>query len=100
MFDALSDRLSGVFRSLRGRGRITEDNVAEAMREIRTALLEADVNLEVARWSCDQVQEKAIGAEVLKTLKPAEVMVKIIHDELTRLMAAVDPHVEIVGCCR
>ena len=97
MFDALSDRLSGVFRSLRGRGRITEENVAEAMREIRTALLEADVNLEVARWFCDQVQEKAIGAEVLKTLKPAEVMVKIVHDELVRLMGPVDSRIPFIS---
>ena len=98
MFDALSDRLSGIFRGLRGRGRITEANVAEVMREIRTALLEADVNLEVARWFCDQVQEKAVGAEVLKTLKPAEVMVKIVHDELTHLMAPVRQRVEVLGC--
>ncbi len=97
MFDALSDRLTGIFRGLRGRGRITEDNVAEVMREIRTALLEADVNLEVARWFCDRVQEKAVGAEVIKTLKPAEVMVKIVHDELVHLMGPVDPRIPFIS---
>jgi signal recognition particle subunit SRP54 len=96
MFDALTNRLSGIFRGLRGRGKITEENVGEVMREIRTALLEADVNLEVAREFCDEVQKKAIGAEVIKTLKPAEVMVKIVHDELVRLMGPVDPRIPFV----
>lgn len=97
MFDALSDRLSGIFRGLRGRGRITEENVSEVMREIRSALLEADVNLEVAREFCNEVQGKAIGAEVINTLKPAEVMVKIVHDELVRLMGPVDPKIPFVA---
>ncbi len=96
MFDALTDRLNNVFRSLRGRGRITEDNVSEVMREIRTALLEADVNLEVAREFCDEVGKKAIGAEVLKTLRPADVMVKIVHDELVSLMGPVDPKIPFI----
>ena len=97
MFDTLTDRLTGVFRGLRGRGRITEENVSEVMREIRTALLEADVNLEVAREFCNEVQEKALGAEVINTLKPAEVMVKIVHDELVRLMGPVDPKIPFVS---
>ncbi len=97
MFDALTDRLGNVFRGLRGRGRITEENVSEVMREIRTALLEADVNLEVAREFCDEVQQKAVGAEIIKTLKPAEVMVKIVHDELVSLMGPVDPRVPFVS---
>lgn len=96
MFDALSNRLNGVFRGLRGRGKITEENVSEVMREIRTALLEADVNLEVAREFCDEVQKQAIGAEVIKTLKPADVMVKIVHDELVRLMGPVDPRIPFI----
>lgn len=96
MFDVLTNRLNSVFKGLRGRGRITEDNVAEVMREIRTALLEADVNLEVARSFCDSVHQKAIGAEVIKTLKPAEVMVKIVHDELVNLMGPVDPKIPFV----
>ena len=97
MFDALTERLNGIFRGLRGRGRITEDNVKEVMREIRTALLEADVNLDVARAFCDEVQAQAIGAEVIKTLKPADVMVKIVHDELVRLMGPVDPRIPFVS---
>jgi len=98
MFDALSERLNSVFRGLRGRGKITEENVSEVMREIRTALLEADVNLEVARAFCDEVQQKAIGAEVIKTLRPADMMVKIVHDELVRLMGPVGQHVDEVRC--
>jgi signal recognition particle subunit SRP54 len=97
MFDALTSKLNDVFRGLRGRGKITEGNVTEVMAEICTALLEADVNLEVARQFCDEVQQKAIGAEVIKTLKPAEVMVKIVHDELVRLMGPVDPKIPFIA---
>ena len=97
MFDALADRLNGVFRGLRGRGKITEENVGEVMREIRTALLEADVNLEVARAFCDEIHKKAIGAEVIKTLKPADVMVKLVHDELVQIMGPVDPRIPFVS---
>ncbi|MEK6798492.1 MAG: signal recognition particle protein [Planctomycetota bacterium] len=97
MFDALTSKLGDVFRGLRGRGKLTEDNVAEVMREIRTALLEADVNLEVAKQFCDEVQRKAVGAEVIKTLKPADVMVKIVYDELVQLMGPVDPKIPFVS---
>ncbi|MGB2984537.1 MAG: signal recognition particle protein [Phycisphaerae bacterium] len=93
----MSERLNSVFRGLRGRGKITEENVSEVMREIRAALLEADVNLEVARSFCDEVKQKAIGAEVIKTLRPADVMVKIVHDELVRLMGPVDPKIPFVS---
>ncbi len=96
MFDALTDRLQGVFRGLRGRGRVSEENVVEVMREIRTALLEADVHLDVARAFCDEVKLKAVGAEVIKTLRPADVMVKIVHDELVSLMGPVDPKVPFI----
>ncbi len=96
MFDALTNKLSDVFRGLRGRGKISEGNVAEVMREIRTALLEADVNLDVARAFCDEVQKKAIGAEVIKTLKPADVMVKLVHDELVALMGPVDARIPFI----
>jgi len=97
MFDTLTNKLNDVFRGLRGRGKISEGNVADVMREIRTALLEADVNLDVARAFCNEVQHKAIGAEVIKTLKPAEVMVKIVHDELVRLMGPVDPKIPFIS---
>ncbi len=96
MFDTLSDRLGSVFKSMRGRGRMTEDNVAEAMREIRTALLEADVHVEVARDFANQVQQKAIGQEIIGTLKPEQVMVKVVHDELVELMGPVDPRIPFV----
>ncbi len=98
MFDALTDRVNDVFRNLRGRGRISEANVTEVMREIRTALLEADVNLEVARSFCDEVQEKALGAEVIKTLKPADVMVRIAHRRIIRVIDALNLNVEHVRC--
>jgi signal recognition particle subunit SRP54 len=93
MFDTLTERLGDVFRGMRGRGRITEENIGEAMRAIRTALLEADVHVEVAREFCNEVQDKAIGAEVIKTLKPDQLMWKIVHDELVALMGPVDPRI-------
>ena len=96
MFDTLTNKLNDVFRGLRGRGKITEGNVGEVMREIRTALLEADVNLDVARAFCDEVQQKAIGAEVIKTLRPADVMVKLVHDELVQIMGPVDPGIPFI----
>jgi signal recognition particle subunit SRP54 len=96
MFDTLTDRFSQVFQNLRGRGKITEDNVADAMRQVRTALLEADVNIEIAADFCKIVQERAIGAEVLKTLKPDQMMIKIVHDELVSLMGPVDPKIPFV----
>jgi len=97
MFEALTDRFNNVFKGLRGRGKVTEENVAEAMREVRTALLEADVNLQVAREFCDDVQQKAIGAEVIKTLKPDQVIIKIVHDELVEIMGPVDPRIPYVA---
>jgi len=96
MFDTLTNKLNDVFRGLRGRGKITEGNVAEVMREIRTALLEADVHLDVARAFCDEVQQKAIGAEVIKTLRPADVMVKLVHDELVQIMGPVDSRIPFI----
>lgn len=97
MFDTLSDRFSDVFRKLRGRGRITEENITEAMRDVRTALLEADVNLDVVKDFCAQVQQKAVGSEVIKTLHPEQVMVKIVHDELVQLMGPVDSRIPWVA---
>ena len=97
MFDVLTERLGDVFRNLRGRGRITEENVADAMGAVRTALLEADVNVEVADEFCNSVREKAIGAEVIKTLKPDQLMIKIVHDELVQLMGPVDPRIPFVS---
>ena len=75
---------------------MTEENVAEAMREIRTALLEADVHVEVAREFANRVQQKAIGQEIIGTLKPEQVMVKVVHDELVELMGPGDPRIPFV----
>ncbi len=86
MFDELSQKLQDAFGRLAGRGRLTEKDVETAMREVRLALLEADVNFKVAREFAKRVKEKAIGAEVLKSLTPAQVVVKIVHDELVELL--------------
>src|SRR5947207_13141224 len=96
MFTALTDKLSGVFRGLAGRGRISEENVRDAMRDVRTALLEADVNFKVVKDFTDRVVEKAQGQEVIKSLKPGEVMVKIVYDELVNLMGPVDTQIYFV----
>ena len=86
MFESLGDRLQGVFDSLRGRGRLTEDEVKVALREVRVALLEADVNLAVARDFTKRVQEKAIGSDTLLSLQPDQRVIAIVHDELVELL--------------
>ncbi|MBV7260141.1 signal recognition particle protein [Erythrobacter crassostreae] len=86
MFDNLSDRLGGVFDKLKGRGALKEQDVRDAMREVRIALLEADVALPVARRFIDAVTEKAIGQEVLKAVSPGQQVVKIVHDELVETL--------------
>jgi signal recognition particle subunit SRP54 len=85
MFDSLSDRLQGVFRSLRGEVRLTEETVEAALREIRMALLEADVNFKVAKAFIDKVRDKAVDQEVLKSLTPAQQVVRIVRDEMLAL---------------
>jgi len=96
MLDHLTEKFSGALRKLSGRGRISEANVREAMGEVRTALLEADVHYEVVQKFCDDVVEKAIGAEVLESLKPGEQMIKVVYDELVQLMGPVDSHIMYV----
>ena len=86
MFENLSDRLERSFKLLKGEGRITEINVAETLKDVRKALLDADVNYKVAKTFTDTVKEKALGQNVLTALKPSELMVKIVHDELALLM--------------
>ncbi len=88
MFDSLSDRLSGVFDKITGRGALSESDVKAAMREVRRALLEADVALEVAKDFIDKVTEKAVGAEVLKSVKPGQQVIKIVHDELINMLGS------------
>jgi signal recognition particle subunit SRP54 len=86
VFDALSDRLQGALGDLRGRGKLDEEAISRAMREIRLALLEADVNFEVVKDFVAQVRERAVGQDVLKSVTPGQQVVKIVHDELTELM--------------
>ncbi len=86
MFDNLSERLERSFKILKGEGKITEINVAETLKDVRKALLEADVNYKVAKQFTDSVKEKALGQNVLTAVKPGQLMVKIVHDELARLM--------------
>ena len=88
MFDALSDRLQSALGDLRGRGKLDEEAVSRAMREIRLALLDADVNFEVVKDFVAQVRERALGQEVLKSITPGQQVVKAVHEELTTLMGA------------
>ncbi|WP_294295244.1 signal recognition particle receptor subunit alpha, partial [uncultured Sphingomonas sp.] len=91
MFDSLSDRLGGVFDRLRGRGALTEADVRGAMREVRVALLEADVALPVAREFVDKVTEQAVGQNVLRSVTPGQQVVKIVNDALVRMLGGDDP---------
>lgn len=86
MFENLSERLERSFKLLKGQGRITEINVAETLKDVRRALLDADVNFKVAKQFTDTVKAKALGQNVINAIKPSELMVKIVHDELTTLM--------------
>lgn len=85
-FESLSDRLAGVFKKLKGHGKLSEADIKAAMREVRMALLEADVNYKVAKDFCAKVSERAMGQEVMESLTPAQQVVKIVNEELTRLM--------------
>lgn len=97
MFDSLTEKFNNVFRSLSGRGRITEANVSDAMRDVRKALLEADVNYQVVKQFTKDVTQAALGAEVIKSLHPGQLMVKIVNDELTKLMGPVDTKIYFVS---
>src|SRR5215813_6354973 len=90
MFESLTQRLENVFDRLRGRGRITEKDVEEAMREVRQALLEADVNFRLVKQFVKNVQERAVGAEVLQSLSPAQQVIGIVHDELVKMLGGED----------
>jgi signal recognition particle subunit SRP54 len=96
MFDALTDKLSSTLRSLSGRGKISEENIREAMRDVRTALLEADVNFDVVKKFTEDVTQKALGEEVIKSLQPGQLMVKIVYDELVNLLGPVDTQIYLV----
>jgi len=94
VFDQLSDRLNAIFTRLTGRGRLSESDVGEVMREVRIALLEADVSLAAAKEFVNRVKEKAIGADVLASLSPAQTIVKIVHDELVELLGGAQARLE------
>jgi len=86
MLDSLTSRLTGIFDRLRGYGRLTEENIQEALREVRVALLEADVNFKVVKGFVERIREKAVGQDVLQSLTPGQQVVKVVHDELVELL--------------
>ena len=97
MFENLIDRLESSFKLLKGEGRITEVNVAETLKEIRKALLDADVSYKIAKNFCDDVKQKAMGQDVLKAVRPGQMLTKIVHDELTLLMGSEAQDISVKG---
>src|ERR1043165_5069911 len=97
MFDTLTNKLQKVFKDLRGLGKISESNIADSLREVRMALLEADVNFKVARDFIERVKEKSLGAEVIQSIQPGQQIIKIIHDELVDLLGSTNQALELSG---
>jgi len=97
MFENLSERLERSFKLLKGQGRITEINVAETLKDVRRALLDADVNFKIAKQFTEEVKEEALGQEILTSLKPSDMMVKIVHDHLTKLMGGENEAINLKG---
>ena len=97
MFDNLTDKLDKAFHILKGHGKITDVNVADTLKEVRRALLDADVNFKIAKDFTTRVKEKAIGQNVLTTLQPGQLMVKIVKDELTELMGGDVTGINLAG---
>ena len=97
MFENLSERLERSFKLLKGEGKITEINVAETLKDVRRALLDADVNYKVAKSFTDTVKAKALGQNVLTSVKPGQLMVKIVHDELATLMGGTATDLNLKG---
>src|SRR6267142_2819087 len=97
MFDSLSSKLQTAFKNLRGLGKISEENAGEALREVRLALLEADVNFKVARDFIERVKAKSIGQEVIQSIQPGQQIIKIIHDELVDLLGASNAGLQLSG---
>ncbi|HVR35471.1 MAG TPA: signal recognition particle protein [Methylomirabilota bacterium] len=97
MFDSLTDKLQTAFRNLRGLGRITEDNISDALREVRMALLDADVNFKVARDFIEKVKSQALGQEVIKSVQPGQQIIKVIHDELIQLLGSTHSELTLSG---
>src|SRR5256886_3948792 len=88
MFDSLSDKLQRVFKNLRGQGKLSAENMEAALREIRMALLEADVNFKVVKQLIEKIKEKAVGEEVLGALSPSQQVIKIVHEELIKILGS------------
>src|SRR6056297_1389604 len=97
MFDSLTDRLEQSFKLLKGQGRISEVNIAETLKDVRRALLDADVNYKTAKDFTNTVKEKAIGQKVVESVKPGQMMVKIVHDELANLMGGSAEELDLSG---
>src|SRR5438045_8121432 len=97
MFDSLSSKLQNVFKNLRGLGKISEENVAEALRDVRLALLDADVNFKVARNFIERVKTKAVGQEVIQSIHPGQQIIKVIHDELVELLGSTNSALNLSG---
>jgi signal recognition particle subunit SRP54 len=97
MFEGLTDKLDRAFKVLKGQGHITEINVAETLKDVRKALLDADVSFKIAKQFTDQVKEKALGQNVLTSVSPAQLMIKIVHDELTELMGGMKTDLNLKG---
>ncbi|OQA76962.1 MAG: Signal recognition particle protein [bacterium ADurb.Bin243] len=97
MFQSLSDKLQSVFNSLRGKGRLTEQNIQDALKEVKLALLEADVHFKVVKAFIDRVKEKAVGQEVLNSLTPAQQVIKIVHDALIEIVGSKETRISLGG---
>ena len=97
MFDSLSSKLQVAFKNLRGLGKISEENIGEALREVRLALLEADVNFKVARDFIERVKTKATGQEVIQSIQPGQQIIKFIHDELVDLLGSENAGIQLSG---
>src|SRR5205814_3065225 len=97
MFDALSKRLQDTFKRLRGQGRLTEDNMRETLREVRVALLEADVAVPVVKTFIDQIRSRATGQEVLGSLTPGQALIKVVYDELVTLMGGANDRLDLAA---
>src|SRR6266700_7829792 len=97
MFDSLSSKLQNAFRNLRGLGKISEENAGDALREVRLALLEADVNFKVARDFIERVKAKSLGQEVVQSIQPGQQIIKVIHDELVELLGSENAGLQLSG---
>src|ERR1700751_2989659 len=97
MFESLSDKIDGAIKTLKGQGRISEINVATTVKEIRRALVDADVNYKIAKEFTDKVREKAVGEKVLTSISPGQLMVKIVKDELAELMGGREEELSLTG---